>query len=103
MKARLTLRVQAGTRKTEFAGRYGDAWKLRVAAPPVDGKANEAVIRFLADFASVPVSAVRIVTGAAATTKIVEIAGADSTSLDRAILEANGPSPHTGSAAPRKA
>ena len=43
MKARVALKVRAGARKTEFAGRFGDAWKLHVAAPPVDGKANEVI------------------------------------------------------------
>ncbi|HXE64150.1 MAG TPA: DUF167 domain-containing protein [Bryobacteraceae bacterium] len=90
MKARLTLKVQPGARRTEFAGRYGDGWKLRVAAPPVDGKANEAIARFLAEFFSVPASAIRIVSGATATRKMVEIRGADPQSLERAILEAKG-------------
>ncbi len=48
MKARISLKVAAGARSTAFAGRFGDAWKLHVAAPPVDGKANEAIIKFLA-------------------------------------------------------
>ena len=77
MKARLTLKVRAGARKTEFAGKYGDAWKLHVAAPPVDGKANEAIIRFLAKLAGVPAAAVRIVSGFTGSTKIVEIEGID--------------------------
>ena len=44
----LTLHVQPGARRTEVAGMYGDALKVRLAAPPVDGKANEALVRFLA-------------------------------------------------------
>jgi hypothetical protein len=90
MKARLTLKVQSGARKTEFAGRYGDGWKLRVAAPPVDGRANTAIVRFLADLSGLPAASVRIVTGASSSTKIVEIAGVDPSSLDRAILESKG-------------
>ena len=46
---RIEVRVQPRARKTELAGKIGDAYKLRLAAPPVDGKANEACIRFLAD------------------------------------------------------
>jgi len=108
MKARLTLRVRAGARKTEFAGQYADGsdkdvWKLQVAAPPVDGKANEAILRFLSKFAGVPSSAVKIVSGFTSATKIVELEGADPTALRRAILESNGHSPHTGSAPPPKA
>jgi uncharacterized protein YggU (UPF0235/DUF167 family) len=107
MKARLTLKIRAGARKTEFAGVYGDGWKLHVAAPPVDGKANEAIIRFLAKLAGVPSNSVRIVTGFTGVTKIVEVEGVDPEHLHRlilrAILESNGHSPHTGSAAPPEA
>jgi len=105
MKARLTLRVRAGARKTEFAGLYPDGssneiWRLHVAAPPVDGKANEAIVRFLAKFAGVPSSAVKIVTGFTSAIKILELDGVDNNNLRRAILESNGHSPHSGSAAP---
>jgi uncharacterized protein YggU (UPF0235/DUF167 family) len=97
MKTRLSLRIRAGAARTEFMGRLGDAWKLRVAAPPVGGKANEAIVRFLAKMASVSPSAIRIVTGFTATSKIVEIEGIDSAALERAILESHGPRSHTGS------
>lgn len=99
MKARLTLKIRAGARKTEFAGKVGEAWKLHVAAPPVDGKANEAILRLLAKLAGVPAASVRIVSGFTGTTKIVEIIGIDSAGLQRAILESHGPPSHTGSAA----
>jgi uncharacterized protein (TIGR00251 family) len=103
MKARLTLKIQAGSRRTGFAGMYGEAWKLRVAAPPVDGKANEAIIRFIAKISDVRVSAVRIVSGLTGTTKIIEVDGIDPKHLERAILESNGHPPHSGSAAPPEA
>ncbi len=99
MKARLTLKVRAGAPKTGFAGKYGDAWKLRVAAPPVDGKANEAIVRFLSKLAGVPAASVRIVSGFTGATKIVELQGIDSAHLQRAILESNGYPSHTGSVA----
>jgi uncharacterized protein YggU (UPF0235/DUF167 family) len=73
MKARLTLKIRPGARQTQFAGRYGEAWKLHVSAPPVDGKANEAIIRFLAKLAGVRQDSVRIVTGFTGSTKIVDI------------------------------
>lgn len=103
MKARLTLKIRAGARKTEFAGQLGEAWKLHVAAPPVDGKANAAIVRFLAQLAGMPTASVRIVRGVTGTTKIVEIAGVDSESLKRAILESHGHPSHSGSAAAREA
>jgi uncharacterized protein YggU (UPF0235/DUF167 family) len=99
VKARLTLKIRAGARETEFAGKFGEAWKLHVAAPPVDGKANEAIVRFLAKLAGVPAAAVRIVSGFTAATKIVEIVGIDSAALQRAILESHGHPSNTGSAA----
>ncbi len=103
MKARLTLKVRAGARRTGFAGKLGDAWKLQVAAPPVDGKANEAMLRFLARLAGVPAASVRIVAGFTNATKIVEIAGVGTEVLQRAILESHGPRSDTGSAAAREA
>jgi uncharacterized protein len=103
MKARLTLKVHAGARSTEFAGQHGDAWKLHVSTPPVDGKANQAIVRFLAKLAGVPAVAVRIVSGFTSSTKIVEVDGVDAERLHRAILESHGHPRNPGSAAPPKA
>jgi uncharacterized protein len=103
MKARLTLKVRAGARRTEFAGVHGDAWKLHVSAPPVEGKANEAIIRYLAKLAGIPAAAVRIVSGFTGSTKIVELDGIEPEHLHRAILESHGHSSNTGSAPPPKA
>jgi hypothetical protein len=73
--ARLTIKVHPRARRSAFAGRLGEAWKLDLAAPPVDGKANEECIRYLAEWAGVPRSQVRIVTGATSRRKLVEIEG----------------------------
>ena len=94
--ARITMKIRAGAKRTTFAGKLGDVWKLQVAAPPVDGKANEALVRFLAKLTGRPVSAVRIVSGFTSPTKTVEIDGVDSEALNRAILESHGPETHTG-------
>jgi uncharacterized protein YggU (UPF0235/DUF167 family) len=102
MKARLTLKIRTGARTTEFAAPYGDGWKLHVSAPPVGGKANQAIVRFLAGLAGVPAAAVRIVSGFTGSTKIVELEGIDSEHLHRAILESHGHSSHSGSAASSK-
>ena len=80
--ARLTVKVHPRARRTCIAGRLGDAWKLDLAAPPVDGKANEACIRFFAELASVPQSSVRIVLGLTNRTKVIEIDGPSQAMLE---------------------
>ena len=75
----LTLHIQPCAKKTEIAGCHGDALKIRLAAPPVDGKANEALLRFIADTLCVPKSAVTLKSGQTSRRKVLEIAGADST------------------------
>jgi len=80
--ARVTLRVHPRARRSRIAGRLGDAWKLDLAAPPVEGKANEECVRFLAELAGVPRSHVRVVTGATARTKVIEIAGIEQGALE---------------------
>lgn len=75
MSARVVVRVQTRARRTELAGSHGDAIRLRLAAPPVDGAANEELVRFLAERLDLPRRAVRIAAGAASRRKIVEIDG----------------------------
>ncbi len=72
----LTLHIQPGAKKTEFAGLHGDALKIRLAAPPVDGKANEALIRFIADTLGLPKSAVSLKSGQTSRHKVQEVSGA---------------------------
>lgn len=72
---RFSVRVQPRASRTGVDGLFGDALRVRVSAPPVDGAANEAVIRVLAEALHVPRGAVRIVAGASSRTKIVEVAG----------------------------
>jgi uncharacterized protein (TIGR00251 family) len=71
--ATLTLHVQPGARRTEVAGAHGDALKIRLAAPPVDGKANAALLEFIADRLGLPKSAVRLVRGQTSRRKILEL------------------------------
>jgi len=77
----LTLHIQPGASKTEFSGLHGDALKIRLAAPPVDGKANEALIKFLADQFKLPKSAIALKSGQSARRKVIEIIGADPAQL----------------------
>ena len=72
---RLRLRVSPGARRTEIAGRHGDGWKIRVAAAPENGRANEAVRRLLAEELGLPRNSVTIVSGHTAREKVVELQG----------------------------
>ena len=69
------MRVQPRASGTELAGRHGDALKIRLTAPPVDGAANEALVRFLAERLEVPRSAVRIEVGTTGRSKVVAVEG----------------------------
>jgi len=69
------VRVQPRASSTEIAGRHGDALKVRLTAPPVDGAANDALVRFLAERLDVPRSAVRIEVGGTGRSKIVVVEG----------------------------
>jgi len=71
----LNVRVIPRAKKTELSGERDGALVVRVAAPPVEGAANEAVIDFLAHALGVPKRAVRIVSGERSRTKRVAIAG----------------------------
>lgn len=71
----LDLHVQPGARVSEFAGRHGERIKVRLAARAVDGKANEALIEFLAAHYGVAKRDVRIVAGLKSRQKRVEISG----------------------------
>lgn len=78
----LMLHIQPGARKTEVAGLHGDALKIRLAAPPVDGKANAALLAFLAKACSVPKSAVSLLSGETSRSKRVRIVGAEVSVLE---------------------
>lgn len=70
---RLTIRVTPNASKTETVGRELGVLKVRLAAAPTDGKANDALIRLLADEYDCAPSEVRIVKGQTSRTKIVEL------------------------------
>ena len=72
---RLRVRVQPRASRTELAGRHGDALKIRLTAPPVEGAANEALLRFLAERLGVARSAVRLAAGAGGRAKVVAVEG----------------------------
>ena len=71
----LSLHIQPGAKKTEVAGPHGDALKIRLAAPPVDGKANAALLEFIAAKVGCGRTAVELVSGQASRAKRLRIAG----------------------------
>jgi uncharacterized protein len=87
---RLRLRVSPGAARAGIVGRHGDGWKVRVAAAPEAGRANDAVIRLLADTLSVPRAAVTLVSGHAGRDKIVELAGLGPSQIERRLAVAAG-------------
>lgn len=80
---RFPVRVQPRASRTEVAGTQQGALKVRLQAPPVDGAANEALVDFLAESLGVPRRQVRIVSGATARIKVVEVTGVDVDAVTR--------------------
>ncbi len=72
---RFNVRVQPRASRTEVAGTQGDAVKIRVAAPPVEGAANQELVGFIAKRLGVAKSAVRILRGERGRDKLVEVEG----------------------------
>jgi uncharacterized protein (TIGR00251 family) len=73
----LRLHIQPGAKRTEVVGLHGEALKIRLAAPPVDGKANACLIGFLADQLGIAKSSVSLVSGESSRAKRVRIDGVD--------------------------
>ena len=70
---RLAVQLAPNAKKNEVVGTLEDAIKLKLNAPPIDGKANEALIRFVADTLDVPKSAVSITHGFTSKRKLLEV------------------------------
>lgn len=70
-----SVRVQPRANRTAIAGMKGDAVKVALAAPPVEGKANHALIRFFAELFGVGRSAVEILSGESGRNKVVRVSG----------------------------
>ena len=84
----LKLRVSPGARRPGLAGRHGDAWKVRVAEPPEDGRANEAVLRLLAEALDVPRARLTLVSGQTSRDKIVMLDGLEQAQTERLLESA---------------
>ena len=77
----LRLHIQPGAKKTEVVGLHGEALKIRLAASPVDGKANACLIAFLADRLGVARATISLVSGETSRAKRVRITGVEPSSV----------------------
>jgi uncharacterized protein (TIGR00251 family) len=79
------VRVVPRASRSEITGEQNGALRVRIAAPPVEGAANQELIKLLAKTFKLPQKAVEIVSGAASKNKIVRIQGADATRLRQVV------------------
>jgi uncharacterized protein (TIGR00251 family) len=79
------VRIVPRASRSEIAGEYNGALRVRIAAPPVEGAANRELIRLLAKIFKLPQEAVDIVSGAGSKSKVVRIQGADAVKLEQLI------------------
>jgi uncharacterized protein len=84
----LAVRVRPGARKNNVTGIHADAVKIALTAPPVDGKANEALIAFLAETLHLPRARVSLVAGATSRAKTVRITGKSAAEVAAALFPA---------------
>jgi hypothetical protein len=86
----LLIQVQPRASRTELAGLHGDAVKIRLAAPPVDGAANDALLRFLAEVLSVPRARLDLTAGHSGRRKVVRVRGMTVEAVTRALRLGDG-------------
>lgn len=85
--ATFAVKVQPRARKNAITGRVGDALKLALTAPPIEGRANQAVIEFFADLFEIPRSSVTIASGATSRNKRICISGVNAGNVRRRLQE----------------
>ena len=88
--ATFAVRVQPRARKNAIIGEMGDALKLALTAPPVEGRANQACIEFLAEFLKVPRSSVTIVGGQSSRNKVIRVVGRTAAEIEARLRAATG-------------
>jgi len=86
----LDLAIQPRASRSRVVGEHGDRLKVQIAAPPVDGEANAALVELLADVLGVPRRHIEIAAGATGKRKTVRIQGIDAGTIERA-LASKGP------------
>ncbi len=80
------VKVQPRARKNAVSGMVGDALKVALTAPPVEGRANQAVIEFFADLFQIPRSSVTIASGVSSRNKVVRIAGMSRAAVEQRLM-----------------
>jgi uncharacterized protein len=83
--ATFAVRVHPRASKTAITGTFGDALKISLAAPPVDGRANQELTEFLSGLFNVPRASINILTGTNARNKIVRVSGHSASELSLAL------------------
>jgi uncharacterized protein len=83
--AQFALRVQPRASRNAIAGVMGDAVKLAITAPPVDGKANQAVVEYLAELFDVAKSSIAIVSGETGRNKLIAVRGLSAEQVRKAL------------------
>ena len=86
--ATFQVKVHPRARKNAITGEVGDALKLALTSPPVDGRANEACIAFFAELLNVPRSSVTIAAGQTSRNKLVRIAGMTAAQVEQKMSSA---------------
>lgn len=71
----LTLHVQPGAKRSEIAGLHGEALKIKLAAPPIEGRANDALLKFIAELFDVPLRNAELKQGGQSRHKVVAVTG----------------------------
>jgi uncharacterized protein (TIGR00251 family) len=87
VKAVLRLRIVPNARRSEVVGMHGEAIKVKVQAPAVEGKANEALLEFLSERLGLPVRQLEILSGAKSRDKLVEVIGIELKEVLQRLLE----------------
>ena len=82
----VSVRVQPGAKRDAVTGLHGDALKVALSAPPVDGKANEALIAFVAERVGLPRARVSLVAGMTSRSKVLRVTGKSADEVKAALL-----------------
>jgi uncharacterized protein (TIGR00251 family) len=85
--ATFAVKIHPRAKKDAITGEVGDALKLSLTAPPIDGRANEACIEFFANLLKVPRSSVTIASGQTSRRKAIRVAGLTAEELQRRLSE----------------